>query len=132
MSENQNFNLGHSSKRISLIFYKIYHLVSIITFFFRDTGITIQISLYQLCTEWASFFVMIILTLESGFMKNYIDRSITFIRIGEISNVFVMFVIQPLFFLNGDPNFRQSHKIKWSHPADLKISQIFEKNQEWF
>ena len=101
--------------------------MSIITSFFRDTGITIQISLYQLCTEWASFFVMIILTLESGFMKNYIDRSITFIRIGEISNVFVMFVIQPLFFLNGDPNFRQSHKIKWSSPADLKISQIFQK-----
>ena len=108
------------------------YLVSIKTSFFRDTGITIQISLYQLCTEWASFFVMIILTLESGIMKNYIDRSITFIRIGEISNVFVMFVIQPLFFLNGDPNFRQSHKIKWSLPADLKISQIFEKNQEWF
>ena len=100
---------------------QIYQLASIITSFFRDTGITIQISLYQLCTEWASFFFMIIL----GIMKNYIDRSITFIRIGEISNVFVMFVIQPLFFLNGDPNFRQSHKIKWSLPADLKISQIF-------
>ena len=71
---------------------------------------------------------MVILTLESGILKNYIERSITFIRIGEISNVFVMFVIQPLFFLNGDPNFRQSHKIKWSSPADLKISQIFEKN----
>ena len=35
-------------------------------FFFRDTGITIQISLYQLFTEWASFFVMMILTLEVG------------------------------------------------------------------
>ena len=106
---------------------RIYHLASIITSFFRDTGITIQISLYQLCTEWASFFLLIILTHESGIMKNYIDRSITFIRIGEISNVFVMFVIQPLFFLNGDPNFRQSHKIKWSPPADLKMSQIFKK-----
>ena len=77
--------------------------------FFRDTGITIQISKYQLITEWASFFFMMIITLENGIMKNYIERSITFIRIGEISNVFVMFVIQPLYFLVGDPNFRQEH-----------------------
>ena len=34
--------------------------------FLRDTGITIQISFYQLFTEWASFFVMMILTLEVG------------------------------------------------------------------
>ena len=57
-----------------------------------------------------------ILTLESGIMKNYIERSITFIRIGEIINVFVMFVIQPLYFLNGDQNFRQGHlENEWSN-----------------
>ena len=55
---------------------------------------------------------MMILTLESGIMKYYIKRSITFIRIGEIINVFVMFVIQPLYFLNGDQNFRQGHPEK--------------------
>ena len=52
---------------------------------------------------------MMILTLESGIMKNFIERSITFIRLGEISNVFVMFVIQPLYLLNGDANFRQGY-----------------------
>lgn len=65
--------------------------------------------MYQLFTEYASFLVVMVLTLENMIMNNFIERSITFIRIGEIGNVFVMFVIQPLYFLNGDVNFRQGH-----------------------
>ena len=76
-------------------------------YLYRDNGITIQIQKYQFFTELGSFFVMMVIGVynDNLVFKNA-ERSITMIRISEIINVFVMFVIQPLYFLNGDANFR--------------------------
>ena len=53
--------------------------------------------------ELVSYFGMMLLVLAvSSF-----NRSINFIRYNEIVQVYVIFVIQPLFFLNGDVNFRK-------------------------
>ena len=55
--------------------------------------------------ELVSFFGMMLLN-ESLVLKAF-NRSINFIRCNEIVQVYVIFVIQPLFFLNGDVNFRK-------------------------
>ena len=42
---------------------------------------------------------------------NYVSspyRSVAMLRVTEMINSFVMFVILPLFFLNGDANFRRN------------------------
>ena len=44
-----------------------------------------------------------IIILERGVA---VDRGIVTTRVVEIFNAFVIFVIQPLFYLNGDCNFR--------------------------
>ena len=68
--------------------------------FFRDNGITIEIACYQLCTELGLFVV----TLIFGFLP--IERNTLILRIFQILANFMMFVVQPLFYLNGDINFR--------------------------
>ena len=66
----------------------------------RDNGITIQIMAYQLYTE-----VLIFLTMF-GYFLIPIDHKALLHRINGILTTFVMFVILPLFYLNGDVNFR--------------------------
>ena len=66
-------------------------------FFFRDNGITVQILTYQLYCE----IFMILLALFNPRGKDFFVNRI----LGTIYN-FVVFVIQPLFYLNGDVNFR--------------------------
>ena len=75
-------------------------------YYFRDNGITTQISIHQLLTETASYFIFMIFSVELWLLKDDEARSINSIRTSEIINAFVMFVIQPLFFFNGDANFR--------------------------
>ena len=66
----------------------------------RDNGITIQIMAYQLYTE-----VLIFLTMF-GYFLIPIEHKALLHRINGILTTFVMFVILPLFYLNGDVNFR--------------------------
>ena len=49
---------------------------------------------------------MMVFSLENIVFKD-LKRTINFIRSTEIISVFVLFVIQPLFFLNGDVKFRK-------------------------
>ena len=70
--------------------------------FFRDNGITTQILTYQLYVEvvvviWFWFII--------GLLP--IERNLLLLRINSIIAPFVTFVIQPLFYLNGDVNFRR-------------------------
>ena len=67
---------------------------------FRDNGITIQIMSYQVYTElilFLGFMILFLLPIE----KNMIVQRFT-----GVFSTFVIFVIQPLFYLNGDVNFR--------------------------
>ena len=48
------------------------------------------------------------------------------IRVSEIINAFVMFVILPLFYLNGDANFR-TRVIRQGLPSALKMA-LFKRN----
>ena len=66
----------------------------------RDNGITIQIMAYQLYTE-----VLIFLTMLGYFLIPTEHKALLH-RINGILTTFVMFVILPLFYLNGDVNFR--------------------------
>ena len=45
------------------------------------------------------------------------------IRVSEIINAFVMFVILPLYFLNGDANFR-TRVIRQGFPSALKMALL--------
>ena len=68
--------------------------------FFRDNGISIQITLYQLyCEIFMFLFVIIFIILP-------FDTNILSQRIAELIYTFMFFVVQPLFYLNGDVNFR--------------------------
>ena len=71
--------------------------------FFRDNGITVQILKYQLYCEGFMFLLALFLVIYRN--KIAIEND------GLVSNSgilysFVIFVIQPLFYLNGDVNFR--------------------------
>ena len=68
---------------------------------FRDNGISIQILIHQLLTE---LFVFLLITVAS--ITGLKEKNIHMARIIGISLNFVYFVIQPLFYLNGDANFR--------------------------
>ena len=74
---------------------------TIIGIFFRDNGISIQILMYQCCTEIFMFLLIIVFNVIIP-----IDRGILMTRIIGLLNTFFVFVIQPLFYLNGDVNFR--------------------------
>ena len=82
-------------------FYKV-------LFIFRDNGITIQILTYQVCVELFLFLPMV------GYFFFPIDFEYT-ISFPFIS-IFAMFVILPLFYLNGDANFRNRvlHQGLWT------------------
>ena len=66
----------------------------------RDNGITIQIMTYQLYTELFIFFDLLFFAIIPIEPKRLMHR------INGILTTFVMFVILPLFYLNGDSNFR--------------------------
>ena len=65
--------------------------------FFRDNGITVQILKYQLYCE--GFIILLLLFLP-------IENDVWISRISRCLYNFVALVIQPLFYLNGDVNFR--------------------------
>ena len=69
--------------------------------FFRDNGITTQITCYQLCTELGLF--VAIYSFLFGVLP--IERNTLFLRIFKILVNFTILVVQPLFYLNGDINF---------------------------
>ena len=94
----------------------------IIISIFRDNGISIQILMYQLFTELFVFMAMIIFAIT-----DLIERNIHVYRILGSSLNFVYFVIQPLFYLNGDANFRNRVLQKGLWKA-LKI-ELFQTTQ---
>ena len=67
-------------------------------FLFRDNGISIQISTYQIYTEIFMFLTMMI------FFR--IEKTPFWARIVHSITIVVIYVIQPIFYLNSDKNFR--------------------------
>ena len=75
-------------------------------FFFRDTGVSLQIQLYQLYSEVFVFLAYIF----SGFLFLFVNP-INTIFVGRVIQTiikFIVYVVQPLFYLHGDPRFRKS------------------------
>ena len=68
---------------------------------FSDNGITIEITYYQLCTEMVMFIGLLI------FGVIPIERNMSVVRIFGIFVNTIFFVIQPIFYLNGDAIFRK-------------------------
>ena len=82
-----------------------------ICFLFRDRGISVQLIKYQMYTE---IFIYIVFIMVTFFLP--VEKEILLIlRIISNLNAFLMFVIQPLFYLSGDVNFRNRvlHKGLW-------------------
>ena len=87
-SKNKNYNTYNSIPCIII---------------FRDNGITIQILNYQVYAELSIFLGLIIarlLPIQKNMAQNIVRLCATF----------AIFVIQPLFYLNGDVNFRKRVK----------------------
>ena len=85
-------HLDQKNLGFTLFFISIFHS--------RDNGISIQILMYQLYSELFMFVVIIVV------FSLPIEKGILLTRIIGVLNTFVIFVIQPLFYLNGDSNFR--------------------------
>ena len=68
--------------------------------FFRDNGITVQILKYQLYCEGFMFLLVLFVSIIP------IGNDVLVSSILGILYNFVVFVIQPLFYLSGDVNFR--------------------------
>ena len=79
-------------------------------FFFRDNGISIQLMKYQMFTEIFVFTLLIFIHVVLP-----VGKDILIVRIIGMVNVFMAFVVQPLFYLSGDVNFRNRvlHKGLW-------------------
>ena len=78
----------------------IYTYYTYIFAFFRENGITIQSLKYQLYCEGFMFLLVLITAILP------IENDVTVYRIVAIMYSFVVFVMQPLFYLSGDVNFR--------------------------
>ena len=78
----------------------IYTYCTYLLLFFRDNGITIQILKYQLYCEGFMFLLVLFAAIIP------IENDVLVYRIIGIMYSFVVFVMQPLFYLNGDVNFR--------------------------
>ena len=81
-----------------------------ICFLFRDRGISVQLIKYQMYTE------ICVYTLVTFFLVFLpVEKEILMIRIIGILNTFLIFAVQPLFYLSGDVNFRNRvlHKGLW-------------------
>ena len=85
-------------------------LCNIFFVLFRDNGISIQLMKYQMYIEIFVFVSVIPLLV---FLP--VGKDILMIRIIGILNTVMTFVIQPLFYLSGDVNFRNRvlHKGLW-------------------
>ena len=96
-----------------------YPQVDKVLFIFRDNGITIQILTYQLYVELLLFLPIV------GY--SFFPFEFVF-KIYGIISTFAMFVILPLFYLNGDANFRNrvSRQGLWNA---LK-QELFQTNTE--
>ena len=81
-----------------------------ICFLFRDRGISVQLIKYQMYTE-ICVYTMVIFFLV--FLP--VEKEILMVRIIGILNTFLIYVVQPLFYLSGDVNFRNRvlHKGLW-------------------
>ena len=78
----------------------IYTYCTYLLLFFRDNGITIQILKYQLYCEGFMFLLVLFAAIIP------IENDVLVYRIIGIMYSFVVFVMHPLFYLNGDVNFR--------------------------
>ena len=87
---------------------------------FRDNGITVQIMIYQLYCEGFMFLLVLFIAIIP------IENDVLISRIVGILFNFIVFVIQPLFYLNGDFNFRERVLQKGLLRALKK--ELFEKN----
>ena len=67
---------------------------------FRDNGISIQIIISQLYCEFFMFLLLLIFAIIP------IEKPILLTRIAGLINNFVIYIVQPLFYFNGDINFR--------------------------
>ena len=82
-------------------------------FFFRDNGISVQLLKYQMYTEIFVFIMVIFFLRFLVFLPVGMDILVLNI-IGTVTT-FMTFVVQPLFYLSGDVNFRNRvlHKGLW-------------------
>ena len=87
------------SKCFTLKIYNTYNSIPYLIIF-RDNGITIQIMNYQVYTE-LSIFLGLTITRLLPIQKNMAQNIV------GVCATFAIFVIQPLFYLNGDVNFRK-------------------------
>ena len=87
------------SKCFALKIYNTYNSIPYLIIF-RDNGITIQIMNYQVYTE-LSIFLGLTITRLLPIQKNMAQNIV------GVCATFAIFVIQPLFYLNGDVNFRK-------------------------
>ena len=81
--------------------YQSRHRLLTVPVFFRDNGITTQIITHQLYVEAVLAVWMVIIGLIP------MERNLLILKFNSIIIPFATFVIQPLFYLNGDVNFRQ-------------------------
>ena len=88
---------GFICKRINMLIKCI--------FFFRDNGISLQIQMYQLYSEIFVFFTYLFLTFLLSFL-NPIHKILVGRAIQSAIQV-ILYVVQPLFYLHGDPSFRK-------------------------
>ena len=72
--------------------------------FFRDTGISLQIQMYQLYSEIFVFFTYLFLTSLLSFLNPIYKISVG--RVIQSVIQFILYVVQPLFYLHGDASFR--------------------------
>ena len=83
----------------------LYILIQCILFS-RDNGISLQIQMYQL---WSEVFVFVIY-LFLAFLLSFFNR-MNRMLIGKVSQLviqFIVYVVQPLFYLHGEASFRNS------------------------
>ena len=92
----------YQSKKVSTNFiYEISTTFNQCLIISRDNGITIQITSYQVCTELIMFLGLLIF----GFLP--FEKNIVVVEIVKVLSNFAIFSVQPLFYLNGDVNFRK-------------------------
>ena len=101
-------NLGKyfilSNMHTTVLIIKIFELLTCFIFF-RDTGISLQIQMYQLYSEIFVFFTYLFLTFLLSSLnpiyKIFVGRGI------QSLIQFILYVVQPLFYLHGDASFRK-------------------------
>jgi hypothetical protein len=88
---------------------KIFELLTCIIFF-RDTGISLQIQMFQLYSEIFVFFTYLFLIILLTFLNPYRQQINKFFVGRVIQSVvhFIIYVVQPLFYLHGDESFRKN------------------------